>query len=590
MKKLLLMLVLFLLCIVNVNALTDKFYMEEWIDNIYLKKVNSKIISYEKARFMKKKSDGALVYCIEPFKYMSEEEKYNGYTEDYAKKLGISEATWNKITLIAYYGYGYGNHTQDKWYPVTQIMIWREIDKNADFYFTDTLNGNKITSYDDEIKEINTLVKNHNKLPSFANKDYNFSIKSNNILTDSNNVLNGFTIESSSNKLDIKKEQNNLYINTTDEISSSIIFKKDFTKYNKVPIIFIDSEYQNIMAPGKINSINFSIDIEVMSGNIEITKLDFDTNTVKPQGEGILIGSTYAIYDHLGNIVDTLAIDDTNTAKSKGLGFGKYTIKEIKSMKGYYLDENSYDVVIDENNLMQSLKLKNKVIKSKIQIYKYYDDKLEEGVKFEIYNNKGELIDTVTTDKEGKIEKTLPYGKYLFHQLNSIKNYKCVDDFTVIVDSNSKEIQTLNLYDERFSSKVKIYKRDSKTGEIINDFVSFKIFDILQNDYLVIDGKSELKTENGILIIDELAAGEYFLEEIESPNGYVLNTEKIYFSIDDENIFSYDEENNPVFELQVMNDKEKIIIEVPDTNQDINHRFLFLIDDNKNYKIIKKRN
>ena len=46
MKKLLLMLVLFLLCIVNVNALTDKFYMEEWIDNIYLKKVNSKIISY----------------------------------------------------------------------------------------------------------------------------------------------------------------------------------------------------------------------------------------------------------------------------------------------------------------------------------------------------------------------------------------------------------------------------------------------------------------------------------------------------------------------------------------------------------------
>lgn len=589
MKKLLFVLILFLLCITSVNASNNSFYSDKWIDDAYINKVKSGMIYYQRYRFVRRKSDNSIAYCLEPFKSIIENEEYKSYADDHAKRLGISEEVWKKITLIAYYGYGYGNHKEDIWYPITQVMIWREIDKDAKFYFTDTLNGNKTNKYDKKIEEINNLVKNHNKLPSFANKTYTFSIESTNVLTDSNAKLEDFIVESGNEKLTIKKENNKLHIDTTEEISTSIIFRKDFNNYNKTPIIFIDAESQNVMLPGKINSIKFRIDLEVLSGNIEITKEDLDTGLKAPQGEGKLIGTTYGVYDEENNLIDTLIIDETYTAKSKKLKYGKYKIKELKSMEGYYLDNNEYDVEINSENLNQQLQLKNKVIKSKIEIYKYYDDKLEEGVGFEIYNSNGELINTVKTNSEGKIELTLPYGSYLFHQLNSKKNYKRVDDFEVVVDYDSKKVQELNLYDEKFSSKVKIYKLDSETGEIIKDKVQFRIFDILNNRYIKINEKEVLETHNGVLVLEQLVAGEYYIEEIQSPLGYELNKEKLYFKIDDENNFLYDEKNNPIYEINFINNKEKIVIEVPDTNKEISSKIVLYIEEQKS-KHLKKRN
>ena len=581
MKKILFIFILLLLCILNVNASTDSVYSGDWIPNIYIKKVNSKIISYRMGRFIRKSSDNSIVYCVEPFETMKEKSNYSTYTDDYAKRLGISESVWNKISLISYYGYGYSGHTDDKWYPITQIMIWREIDKNSEFYFTDTLNGNKIDKYDKEIEEIKKLVNNHNKLPSFANKTYDFSINSENILTDSNNILNGFSIESYNNKLKVKKDLDKLYIYTEDEISSSIIFKKEFKKYNKASVAFIDSNYQNLVSPGDLNPLKFRLDIQVNAGIVKINKLDFDTSKKQPQGEGILIGSKYNIYNSNNEIVDTLIIGNDYSATSKKLEYGIYKIKEVESMNGYYLDQEVYEININNNNLNYELNLKNKIIKSKIIIYKYYDENLEEGVEFEIYNSLGELIDTVITDENGKIEKELPFGTYIFHQLNSKKNYKCVEDFKVVVDSKSDKVQILNLYDEKFSAKIKVIKKDSKTGEVIDDSVTFKIFDILKNEYVKIKENDLFETTNGVLVIDKLDAGEYFLEEVKSPTGYTLPSEKFYFNVDDENIFSYDEYNNPILEINVMNDKEKIIIEVPNTSQDYEYKLLFLVDERK---------
>ena len=68
---------------------------------------------------------------------------------------------------MPYYGYGYGNHMAKKWWAITQVMIWRVADPSGDYFFTKTLNGTKSTEYDDEIKEIETLVANHNKSPKF---------------------------------------------------------------------------------------------------------------------------------------------------------------------------------------------------------------------------------------------------------------------------------------------------------------------------------------------------------------------------------------------------------------------------------------
>jgi len=590
MKKLLLVLILFFVCTINCFAANydDSFYSGEWIPNIYINKVKSGVIHYRQARYIRRSSDKGIAYCIEPFEEMKYNLKYNSYSDNYAKRLGISDSTWKKISLIAYYGYGYAGHKEDKWYAITQVMIWREIDKKAQFYFTSTLNGSKTNKFDDEIEEINSLITNHSKLPSFANETYEFSIDSENILTDTNKVLNNFSISTSNDKLIINKEGNKLDIKTSEEVSTSILFERKFSNYNRKPIIFVDSDYQNLMTPGNIDNVTFKIGVNVNGGIVKIKKIDFDSEKEEPQGDGILIGSTYTIYDEDNNIIDSLVIGEDYQATSKLLPYGSYILKETKSMNGYYLDEEEYKFIIDSNNLSYEMTLKNKAIKSTIEIYKYYDDKLESGVSFEVYNSKGELIDTMTTDENGKIVKDFYYGTYLIHQVNSIKNYKCVDDFTIKIDNETPAIYRIELNDEKFSVKLKIIKYDGKTQEIIKDEAIFKILDVEKDNYLEVDGIQEFKTQEGILIIDKIYAGKYELEEVSAPAGYKKLNESISFIIDDENNFSHDENNQLVYELRVKNELEEIEIEVPDTSQSYNDPFYFILVVDEKKKLMNR--
>ncbi len=577
MKKIIVIIMIFFIGIIGVMAsdTSEEFYSGDWIPNIYIDKVKNGTIHYRQARFIKRKSNKDIAYCIEPFEDMKYNDNYNGYTSDYSNHLGISDSTWKRISRIAYFGYGYADHTSDKWYAITQVMIWREVDKSAQFYFTDSLNGNKTNKYDDEINEINKLISSNTKLPSFANKTYDFSINSTNTLVDTNSVLNMFEFNYSNDLLEIKKEGNNLIIKSTSDTNVNVSFEKRFNNYNTKTIVFVDSSYQNLMTPGNIDGLVFDLKLNIKSGRIKITKVDSDTLEKTPNGEGRLIGSKYGVYDLNGNIIDEMVIDDENESISNSLPFGNYIIKEIESMEGYLLDENEYEVNIDNDNLFVDLVLKNKAIKSTIEIYKYYDEKLESGISFDIYDCNNNLIDTVTTDEYGRITKELYYGKYRFHQLNTTKNYKYVDDFEVIIDEDSHEIIRLDLKDEKISSKLIITKKD-KQGNIIKEETIFKIFNIEKNEYLKIDNNEELKTKNGILVIEKLYAGSYELEEFKAPNGYKKLNDKISFIIDEDTVKK--EEDYYLYEIDVEN--EKIELKVPNTNQEIEET-IYLLDDKK---------
>lgn len=575
MKKILLTIILFLICIVNVSALSEKFESGDWIQNIYIDKVKDGVIHYKQARFIKTSGSNTIAYCIEPFETLKHDSNYTGYDKDYSKVLGISDDVWKRISQIAYYGYGYGAHTSDKWYAITQVMIWREVDKKASFYFTDSLNGNKISSYDDEISEINELIKEHNKLPSFANKTYDFSINSTNELKDSNEILSKYIIKSQSDNISINKQNNILSISTT-EGSSEITFERTFTNYKKNAIVFVDNNYQNVMTPGNVESKSFKLNINTKSGKLKITKIDYDTEKKEPSGEGILVGSIYELYDSNNNLVKSLEIDEQNEAYIDNLPFGNYKLKEVKSMKGYLLDDVEYNININLNNLNIELLLKNKAIKSKVQIYKYFDDKLEKDISFEIYDINKNLVNTITTNEFGKAETELYYGKYTFHQINTTKNYLKVDDFEIIIDENSNNIISLDLKDEKFSIELTIIKQDKNTGKIIKSEAIFKIKNIMNNEYIKVDNSELIKTKNGKIIIEKLYAGDYEIEEYIAPKGYKKLNKKIKITVDDSNKYVDNK-----YEIEIENEKQPIEVKVPNTSQEYIEKNVYIFDEKK---------
>ena len=148
MRKIILLLIL-LFGILEVNAYdisSEFYYDEEKVTGMWITREKDSVIMSGLPFFLKRKGDDAIVYCLEPFSLIKQEEGYKGY---YNKNsyFNITDEQLEKIRLIAYFGYMYPGHESDTWYGVTQYLIWKVAEPNADIYFTKERYGEKENLY-----------------------------------------------------------------------------------------------------------------------------------------------------------------------------------------------------------------------------------------------------------------------------------------------------------------------------------------------------------------------------------------------------------------------------------------------------------
>lgn len=421
----------------NVYASTVNFYEGEYIDGIYMNKKasGSSTIYYQKARFFRESKSNNFAYCIEPFVFFQDTSQY----ESTFNPNNLTASQKEKISLIAHFGYGYKNHTETKWYAITQFMIWKTADPTGDFYFTDTLNGKRIEKFTAEINEINNLINNYQTAPSIAGKEINIVEGENINLQDTNNILNNYQVSN-----DIFTISNNiLTASALQEGEYDITLTRKSNIYNK-PIIFYQStNSQNLIETGDISDKHYNLKIKVIKTTVNITKIDSDTQTTTPSGEGKLDGAIFKIYNDSMEEKGTIIIDETCQGHLENLPFGKYYLKEVKAGVGYELNNDTYEIIIDKDNSNIELTLENKIIKKKIEINKTYGEtnlSYEENISFDIYDKNNTLITTITTDKLGHAETILPYGSYTIKQKNSTNGYQKVDDFNVTISGDNDEL------------------------------------------------------------------------------------------------------------------------------------------------------
>ena len=576
---------------------------DDWIRGIYVKKSqpNGNGYKYEQARWLTRSTDGQFVYCLQPYVSIDNNYKYNVQRSDYLQVLNMSQAQWERVSLLSYYGYGYGNHTDSKWYAITQLLIWRTVSPNTEIFFTNSLNGTRNDSlYVDEINEINNLVSQHYIKPNFNNNNLVLPIGQSASLNDSNNVLSKYTI-TSTNNVSASINGNTLNIQATGIGTGTINLKKSDTKYSTPPIVYFSPYSQDVMAVGYYDPVPASFSLKVIGGRVEIHKLDSDKKVSIASGEGSLTGAQYGIYTTSGEKIATLTTDGNAYAISDYLpSLGEFILREEVPSLGYTLDKNVYRFQVTEDNLLASVDVFEKVIEREIELTKVYasdETKImtpEVGIQFGFYDKFGKEVAVKTTDKNGKLTLTLPYGTYDVKQLNTTSGHEKVKDFKIEVKTTGDKFY-YTISNAEITSRVKVIKVDQDGKNITKAGIKFKIKNLDTNEYVsqTVSYPTPVTytifetDENGVLITPyPLGTGHYQLEELDQViDGYTWNSQPLKFTIDENSKIISDDNFNAILEIKFTNQEVKGTIEINKIGEKI-----VLEDETYKYVDIKLKN
>ena len=586
-------------CVPTVNASTynetfnDK---SQWISGDYILKVKGSTRKYQQMTVITRNSDGSFVYCIEPGTPVSDGAVYPGQDFDQSYVGQMTQEQWRRITLLAYYGYGYGNHTDIHWYTVTQYLIWQTVPHGYDIYFTDSLNGNRITKYTNEINELNRLVEEHNISPNITNDTIDMVIGDTVELTDSNNVLNKFEVVDTDN-VSASISGNTLSITANDVGDGSVTISKRDKNYSHPAIIYYHPTSQDLMMRGAYDPIDVNLKIEIVGGKVSVKKVDMDTGLGIAQGDATLDGAVYGIYDLEGNRVGEVISKGGEYVTSDYLpSLGTFFLKEEKSSTGYELNETKYFFNITKDDLYPEVDVTEKVIERDLKIFKVYaSDETgfltgEPNVTFDIYlKSTGEKVTSITTDENGYATATLPYGTYTVRQVSSTEDHEMVEDFEIVVNEYSEDPIYKLLANAEITARLKVIKIDSETGNTIPVAgIKFKIFDVENNEYVCqVTDKEQCVFETndeGILLTPlPLESGTYRLEEQDQKlDGYLWNEEALTFAIGDDSTLINDDVFGAIVEVEFENTQVKGKVEINKTGEE-----LIIEDDSYHYEKIK---
>ena len=265
------------------------------------------------------------------------------------------------------------------------------------------------------------------------------------------------------------------------------------------------------------------------TGQLIIHKLSGDDK--KTPLEGVKFKITYSD----GSFVDA----DSGQLSSNGLYWtnsegqiilsgltGTVVVTEVESIPGYAIDPNtqSQTVVINPNDTQHLYFYNNPV--GGIEIIKVNASKTSERIPdttFEIRRMDDALVDTITTDRNGRAYLSLEDGSYYALEVEANPDF-VLDDTPHYFEVKNGEVTTLRIKNEA-NSGILIHKVDT-SGEGIYG-VKFLLYDADRNPI----GEFTSDDDGYVYITaDDLpdganTSGRFYLRELEAAEGYILDKE-----------------------------------------------------------------
>ena len=284
-------------------------------------------------------------------------------------------------------------------------------------------------------------------------------------------------------------------------------------------------------------------------GNLIIHKLDSVTKTPL---EGVEFEITYADGSYVDAEGGTLSSKGRYTTDENGQIIlsdltGTIVVTETKTIEGYTIHEESRSqtVVVNPHDTQELIFYNDPI--GGVELIKVDEaDKTRRlaNATFEIRKMDDALVDTVTTDKNGRVFLSLENGAYYAVEIEAPEGYR-LDDTPHYFEVKEGKTSKLTITNKAFSG-ILIHKTDSTTGEGIYG-VTFLLYD---------SGNQPIgqytSDDRGYVYIENLESGRYYLRELEN-EGYLVDTQQKTVQVTSGETTLVEWENTPIMgQIQII--------------------------------------